>query len=100
MQSLQWYGKYVTNNPGMTKDNANKYLGIARLRQHRTYNRSCDVDFVNRSSCHPPYFFHAESRNFSEGWMADKLSNKFARMDSVWDYIDSWHTGSAKYAGN
>ncbi|KAG5882305.1 hypothetical protein JTB14_025293 [Gonioctena quinquepunctata] len=37
MQSQQWYGEFY-EDPGMTIDNTNKYIGIVRLRQLRSDN--------------------------------------------------------------
>ncbi|KAJ8920177.1 hypothetical protein NQ315_011838 [Exocentrus adspersus] len=99
MQSLQWYGKHVARNPGMTIDNANKYLGVARMRQHRTYGVPCNAQWLGRKFCHPPYFYNAVKKNFSEAWMEDEPSNRFARMDSVWDYVSEWKAGTLSYLG-
>nr|XP_023030409.1 polycystic kidney disease protein 1-like 2 [Leptinotarsa decemlineata] len=102
MQSLQWYGRYVTKEPGMTIDQNNKYIGIARLRQLRSNNISCIVvppmEFLTNSCIHQ-FSNGPEYRDFSEGWGYDSNSDEFARMDSVWNYNSYYATGSLSYIG-
>ncbi|XP_023313048.1 polycystic kidney disease protein 1-like 2 [Anoplophora glabripennis] len=99
MHSLQWYGKYVSKNPGTTIDKTNKYLGIARLRQHRASSLHCDEDFINQTSCYPTYYGYPEYRNFSENWLEVELSNQFSRMDHIWKYVSESVAGTVNYFG-
>ncbi|KAG5864193.1 hypothetical protein JTB14_020375 [Gonioctena quinquepunctata] len=102
MQSPRWYGKFISNDPGMTIDNNNKYIGIARLRQHRSDNHSCVVQprmsFLTKH-CISPYTDGPEFGDFSEGWGNSRESDKFARMDSVWKYQPPQITGTFSYFG-
>ncbi|KAG5883722.1 hypothetical protein JTB14_024223 [Gonioctena quinquepunctata] len=102
MQSLQWYERFLIKDPGMTIDNNNKYIGIARLRQHRSNNYSCIVApqmrFLTRN-CVPSYSDGPELGEFSEGWDTDGESDEFARMDSVWNYKNPQITGTYSYLG-
>ncbi|KAJ8920176.1 hypothetical protein NQ315_011837 [Exocentrus adspersus] len=100
MQSLQWYGKYVARNPGMTVDFANKYLGIARLRQHRADAMACEEDYVNKTVCYEEFRSAYEYANFSEGWKKDEPPNRYARMDTVWDYTGQLAAGTVPYSGS
>ncbi|KAJ8982435.1 hypothetical protein NQ317_007783 [Molorchus minor] len=102
LQYPQWYGKYVLKDPGMTVDNVNKYIGIGRFRQHRSDNNTCKVlrnmRFIT-DYCYSGYSDGPESRHFSEGWMGEQNSDKFARMDEVWKYRHSSVTGTFGYMG-
>ncbi|KAG5869003.1 hypothetical protein JTB14_035067 [Gonioctena quinquepunctata] len=102
MQSLQWYGKFIIDDPGMTIDNNNKYIGIARLRQHRSNNHSCSVSAPMRfiaENCISSFDNGPEFGDFSEGWNDDAESDKFARMDWVWKYMTHQTTGTFQYMG-
>nr|XP_023030426.1 uncharacterized protein LOC111518254 isoform X2 [Leptinotarsa decemlineata] len=102
MQSPQWYGKYVIKDPGMTIDNNNKYIGIARLRQLRSTNVSCVVvspmEFVTQECIHE-FSEGPEYEDFSETWGHDENSDEFSRMDQVWNYNAYTVTGSFSYVG-
>ncbi|KAG5879814.1 hypothetical protein JTB14_035892 [Gonioctena quinquepunctata] len=102
MQSPRWYGKFISNDPGITIDNNNKYIGIARLRQHRSDNHSCVVQprmrFLTKH-CISPYADGPEFGDFSEGWGNSTESDKFARMDLVWKYQPAQITGTFSYFG-
>ncbi|KAG5884168.1 hypothetical protein JTB14_014086 [Gonioctena quinquepunctata] len=102
MQSLQWYGIYFNRDPGMTIDNNNKYIGIARLRQQRSNNNSCVVypsmKFVT-DHCITPFADGPEFRDFSEAWGNNSESDEFARMDSVWKYHTKQMIGIPNYMG-
>ncbi|XP_074031697.1 location of vulva defective 1 isoform X14 [Leptinotarsa decemlineata] len=102
MQSPQWYGKYVIKDPGMTIDNNNKYIGIARLRQLRSTNVSCMVvspmEFVTQKCIHE-FSEGPEYEDFSETWGHDENSDEFSRMDQVWNYNAYTVTGSFSYVG-
>ncbi|KAG5879811.1 hypothetical protein JTB14_035891 [Gonioctena quinquepunctata] len=103
MQSLQWYGRFLSKDPGMTIDNNNKYIGIARLRQHRSNNYSCVVyDLMRRltENCVLPFVEGPEFGDFSEGWGHNAESDKFARMDSVWKYKKHQISGTSNYMGD
>ncbi|KAJ8930761.1 hypothetical protein NQ314_016395 [Rhamnusium bicolor] len=101
MQSLQWYGTYISRNPGMTIDNANKYVGVARLRQHRIRGNSCSIPIIMRTEeCNPEYSSSPEYEDFSEAWMNDTFSDKFARLDHIWDYTKALQAGTLAYEGN
>ncbi|KAG5883388.1 hypothetical protein JTB14_012738 [Gonioctena quinquepunctata] len=102
MQSLQWYGRFLSRDPGMTIDNNNKYIGIARLRQHRSDNHSCVVHPLMRfltKHCISPYSNGPEYEDFSEGWGNNTMSDKFARMDMIWKYKTPQITGTSNYHG-
>ncbi|KAG5869478.1 hypothetical protein JTB14_008773 [Gonioctena quinquepunctata] len=102
LQSSQWYGKFLSKDPGMTIDNNNKYIGIARLRQHRSNNHSCVVYPSMRfltEHCISPYANGPEFKDFSEGWGNNTQSDKFARMDSIWKYKKPQITGTSDYSG-
>lgn len=104
MQSLHWYGKYVYKNPGMTKDNSNKYIGVARLRQHRSNNITCIIPelikFLNMS-CKPEYYTSPEYRDFSERWQSLEDSNRSdSRMSQAWIYSSAAESKAMPYTGN
>ncbi|KAG5866364.1 hypothetical protein JTB14_018868 [Gonioctena quinquepunctata] len=102
MQSPQWYGRFLSEDPGLTIDNNNKYIGIARLRQHRSNNHSCVVPSRMRfvtNTCIPPFDLGPEYGDFSEWWSNDTESDEFARMDSVWNYKEYNRTGTFEYLG-
>ncbi|CAH1185338.1 unnamed protein product [Phyllotreta striolata] len=95
LHSPVWYGRFASKDPGMTVDNSNKYVGRARLRQHRSGESPCreilrDFVCVSRFSERPVY------RSFSESWRNDSESDRFARMDSAWKYRDA---GTSPYIG-
>ncbi|KAG5883395.1 hypothetical protein JTB14_012745 [Gonioctena quinquepunctata] len=102
LQSSQWYGTFLSRDPGMTIDNNNKYIGLARLRQHRSNNHSCVVypsmRFLTKH-CISPYVNGPENKDFSEGWGNNMESDKFARMDSIWKYKTPQITGTYDYSG-
>ncbi|KAG5884810.1 hypothetical protein JTB14_019495 [Gonioctena quinquepunctata] len=103
MQSSQWYGRFVSEDPGMTIDNSNKYIGIARLREHRSDNHSCVVHPSMRfltKHCIVSFANGPEFEDFSEGWGNNSESDRFARMDSAWKYKAREITGTSKYYGD
>ncbi|KAG5884164.1 hypothetical protein JTB14_014083 [Gonioctena quinquepunctata] len=103
LQSLQWYGKYISSDPGMTIDNTNKYVGIPRLRQQRSDNYSCVVqpsmEFVT-DHCISPFADGPELRDFSEGWGYEADSDNFARLNLVWKYHTEEIFGVSNYIGD
>ncbi|RZC33627.1 polycystin-2-like, partial [Asbolus verrucosus] len=86
LQSKQWYWRYVVNEPGMTVDFHNKYLGVARLRQQRVMTHSCKIPVIMES------FFKNETCR-SEFWTSKRSVasfgpeyNNFSRLSHVWNY--------------
>uniref|UniRef100_A0A6P7FCZ9 Polycystic kidney disease protein 1-like 3 n=1 Tax=Diabrotica virgifera virgifera TaxID=50390 RepID=A0A6P7FCZ9_DIAVI len=103
LQSRQWYGMYIYEDPGMTIDNTNKYIGIVRLRQKRVDPRGCKVVSqmnVFRNDCISEFSMKSDYRDFSENWKNNSESDVFARMDSVWKYLQPKKTGSSYYVGD
>ncbi|KAH1007213.1 hypothetical protein HUJ04_004479 [Dendroctonus ponderosae] len=104
VQSLEWYGNYVQENPGMTKDFSNKYLGIIRLRQHRTREIKCQLPAILAKvpwTCRPDFHMLRETSSFSRGWKAPSDISQITteRMGNVWKYTDSSLSGSSIYFG-
>ncbi|XP_044754632.1 uncharacterized protein LOC123313714 [Coccinella septempunctata] len=97
-QSNQWYGRYVFNNPGMTSDNCNKYLGVVRLRQHRVETESCIVaepmQFLNVTCYSSLYFFQYDSQNYTPQWNITIPKYHQSRLGFVWGYQPK--TGSSR----
>ncbi|CAG9819188.1 unnamed protein product [Phaedon cochleariae] len=102
-QSLQWYGRYVTRDPGATIDNANKYIGVVRLRQARSTGVSCAVPgstaFLANVSCVPSFSVGPEREDFGEGWKKGGLEERVQRMGSVWRYKKVKETGTLGFVG-
>ncbi|KAG5863217.1 Polycystin-2, partial [Gonioctena quinquepunctata] len=100
--SLNWYGRFFIEDPGLTIDNTNKYIGIVRLRQLRANNHSCVVPPLMRFvtvHCISSFADGPEYEDFSVGWGNNSESDKFSRMDSVWKYKESELTGTSGYFG-
>ncbi|CAH1956466.1 unnamed protein product [Acanthoscelides obtectus] len=105
LQSKQWYGRYVVDSPGMTVDQANKYIGVARLRQHRSVQDKCPEYFnksVDEIDCVGYFFGMGEKRWFDVGWtpLAEKYRNGIlGRQDPVWRYQSALKAGTVAYVG-
>ncbi|KAL1514223.1 hypothetical protein ABEB36_003513 [Hypothenemus hampei] len=104
VQSVQWYKEYAEDYPGMSKDFSNKYLGVIRLRQHRTKEVPCKLPKVMsylNITCRPDFNVLKEKGDFSRGWQpaTDKSYITTERMASVWKYTDSKYTGSPSHFG-
>ncbi|XP_066139300.1 polycystin-1-like protein 2 [Euwallacea fornicatus] len=105
IQSENWYGKFVQNNPGMTKDFSNKYLGLIRLRQHRTREIPCKLPEVmlllDHTTCRSDFRDFPEKDDFSRGWHdLNDLSNiSTERMSNAWRYSNDHVAGTWKQAG-
>lgn len=93
LQSLQWYGKYVTRDPGLTIDSSNKYLGIVRYRQHRSEIKKCRIQ-IDNMICRSTFSEGPEYRNFGECWDSVSTSDSFSRMGSIWQYKSASETGT------
>ncbi|KAL3267693.1 hypothetical protein HHI36_006825 [Cryptolaemus montrouzieri] len=93
IQSYQWYGRYVSESPGMTSDAHNKYLAVARMRQHRADEYNCNVTkimkFVNRTCKSSSYFFHYDYLNYTVGWNTTIAEFHISRLGHVWGYQES-----------
>ncbi|XP_044754631.1 uncharacterized protein LOC123313712 isoform X2 [Coccinella septempunctata] len=90
IQSYQWYGRYITESPGMTTDACNKYLGVIRLRQHRVEEESCNVTipmkFLNTTCRSPDYFFRYDFLNYTPAWNNTIPEFHRSRLGYVWGH--------------
>ncbi|XP_066253472.1 polycystin-1-like protein 3 [Euwallacea similis] len=105
IQSEHWYGKFVQNNPGMTKDFSNNYLGLIRLRQHRTHGVPCQLPEVmlhlDRTTCRSDFRVFPEKGDYSRGWrpLTDLSNISTERMSNVWRYSKDHVAGTWKQSG-
>ncbi|XP_060529999.1 polycystin-1-like protein 2, partial [Cylas formicarius] len=104
LQAREWYDGYVKDYPGLTKDFANKYMGVARIRQHRTKYEACalptQMKFFN-ITCRSRFAAAEEYRSFMDRWNRQTLAlGKInQRMRIAWIYTNATMTGTFAYAG-
>ncbi|XP_050309542.1 uncharacterized protein LOC126745651 isoform X2 [Anthonomus grandis grandis] len=105
VQSLKWYGKFIQENPGMTRDFSNTYLGVIRLRQHRTQEVHCKIppemmDLTWNQRCRPDFGRFIDRGQYSKDWQPpNQFINATGRMTGVWKYRDSSVTKAPFYFG-
>lgn len=87
----------------MTIDYSNKYIGVARLRQHRSDNSSCSIPekmkFQN-SSCISDFRTGPVYGNFSEEWGNNQQSDPNSLMKDSWKYTSAIQAGTLGHSGN
>lgn len=87
----------------MTVDYSNKYIGVARFRQHRSDNVSCDypyqMKFLN-ISCISTFELGPVYGDFGEEWENDSHPDAINQMDNFWKYTSSKKAGTFPYDGN
>ncbi|KAK9892875.1 hypothetical protein WA026_022554 [Henosepilachna vigintioctopunctata] len=92
VQSYEWYGRYVSESPGMTVDKSNRYLGIIRLQQHRVKDNSCDTQeimkFLNRTCKSSNYLFLEDTSSYLPAWKKKTDNLPKSRQDTVWFYAE------------
>lgn len=103
MHSPEWYPDYVDGEPGMLLDRSNKYIGVARIRQHRVVSEECVIDFIpDNIICGKEFSSISEDRRtFEDGW--DRPTTYISvkkRMSSMWIYSYAATTYSASYEGD
>lgn len=86
----------------MTIDYSNKYIGIARLRQHRSDNTSCvyphQMRFLN-ISCISTFELGPVYSDFGEEWGKDSDADPMNQMGKSWKYTSSQTAGTFPYNG-
>ncbi|XP_045474270.1 uncharacterized protein LOC123680420 isoform X2 [Harmonia axyridis] len=101
-QSKKWYGKFAVKDPGMSADYSNKVLGVVRLRQHRSKNKSCEIpgqmQFL-KLPCIADSFKIQTTKTYGEKWNETKRPPREGRMKDVWKFTNSKETGSSTYFG-
>lgn len=103
LQLPNWYGKFVSSNPGMTMDYTNKYIGVARFRQQRSHNFSCSIPmkmFFLNMTCISDFSTGPLFKNFSEKWNDVSQSDSTDYMDNSWKYTQHIIAGTLKIIGN
>jgi hypothetical protein len=96
LQSPIWYGNYQISDPGLMKDMTNKYIGVARLRQHRVLPELCKVPeimrFLNVSCWSDFSLSHAETKTFGYAWGEVTSHMALDRLKSIWRYTSPLKT--------
>lgn len=86
----------------MTIDYSNKYIGVARLRQHRSDNSTCSfpgkMAFLN-ISCISDFSDGPVYGNFSEEWRHENESDPTSPMDESWKYTRTVKAGTLTHVG-
>ncbi|XP_045473935.1 uncharacterized protein LOC123680196 [Harmonia axyridis] len=89
IQSYQWYGRYMSRNPGMISDTCNRYLGVVRLRQHRV-EATCTVpkqmEFLKTKCYSSFYFCEYDFQNYTPHWKHAVSKIYSSRMGYVWGF--------------
>lgn len=92
MQPQEWYENYPLINDTRTMlDAATKFIGVARLRQHRVKASTCTVPKIMRftnMTCWPEFSEStAEKSNFGPAWSRYVLAqDEYDRMREDWKY--------------
>jgi hypothetical protein len=104
LQSPIWYGNYQISDPGLMKDMTNKYIGVARLRQHRILPELCKVPeimrFLNVSCWSDFSLSHAETKTFGYAWGEVTSHMALDRLKSIWRYTSPLKTETLGTFGN
>lgn len=92
MQPLEWYQDYpLTEGGGIMLDAATKFIGVARLRQHRVAANTCSIPDIikfTNMTCWPEFSeSSAETSNFGPAWSQYELdADKDDYMKENWKY--------------
>lgn len=86
----------------MSIDYSNKYIGVARLRQHRSYNASCSfpekMKFLN-IFCISDFNTEPVYGNFSEEWLPVSTADQYNPMEYSWKYIPTFRAETLSHVG-
>ncbi|RZC33520.1 REJ and/or PLAT domain containing protein, partial [Asbolus verrucosus] len=98
MQPTIWYMNFGIDDPGMMVDVTSKYIGVARLRQHRIITNACAIpeviSFLNLS-CWPEFSLsNAEVRDFGYGWTKYNSGLEYDRLNYIWGHQSEHYTGT------
>ncbi|KYB28219.1 uncharacterized protein LOC107397705 [Tribolium castaneum] len=91
-----WYTNFTIPPSGIMIDNANKVIGVARIRQHRIAANACEVpaqmNFLNMS-CQPEFSFQdAETGDFLPKWAISVTGVEYDRLKKIWKYATQSET--------
>lgn len=91
-----WYENYTIRSGGMMIDNANKIIGVARIRQHRIMSNLCkppkQVEFL-KMECYPGFSLHqADTGDYWSGWKSLSPGKGYDRMNYIWKYATEYVT--------
>ncbi|XP_044256753.1 uncharacterized protein LOC123006379 [Tribolium madens] len=96
LHPTNWYTNFTIPPSGMMIDNANKVIGVPRIRQHRIMANACEVpaqmDFL-KMHCHPEFSFQdAETGDFLPKWATASRGAEYDRLKSIWKYATETET--------